>query len=305
MRRIFPSAIALATWAIVSAMGCGSSREGAWAQPVAPSREARQPDAVQQRQALLAEADQRWTKRSTEAGLRGAISAWDRATRMEPTDHEAWVRLARAYYLLADGYLSFDEARRDEFMTTHEQGIAAAEHALVALSPDFGRRMQAGTRIEEALNTLDRSAVPALYWRSANLGKWASAQGFATVLSYKDEIRAVMQFCLERDEDYFFAGPHRYFGAFYSRAPAFAGGDLTKSEFHFKRAIERHPNYFATHVLYATDYAVKSQNRALYEERLNWVINANPSSEPTVEPENRIEQRKAREAIAAADDRFE
>jgi len=89
----------------------------------------------------------------------------------------------------------------------------------MALSSDFAQRMQAGTRIEEAVSILDRTAVPALYWRSANLGKWAAAQGFATLLSYKDEIRAVMTRCLELDANYFFAGPHRYFGAFYARAP--------------------------------------------------------------------------------------
>lgn len=302
MRR-FSLAIA-ASAALVAA--CGSGREGAWSEPVTARSEAAQaPGAAERMTALEAEAEQHWTKRGEESELRAAITSWNSVVEIDPARHETWVRLARANYLLADGYLSFDEARRDEFNTTHEAGIRAAERALVALSPDFGRRMEAGTRIEDAISVLDRSAVPALYWRSANLGKWASAQGFATVLSYKDEIRAVMQFCVEHDEDYFFAGPHRYFGAFYARAPAFAGGDLTKSEFHFKRAIERHPKIFATRVLYATDYAVKAQNRALYDEQLNLVINGNPADEPSVEPENRIEQRKAREALAQADERFE
>lgn len=255
--------------------------------------------------ALEQQGEQHWTKRGEETELRAAITAWNQVVELDPSRHEAWVKLSRANYLLADGFLSFDEGRHEDFNRAHEEGIRTAERALVALSPDFGRRMEAGTRIEEAVSVLDRSAVPALYWRSANLGKWASAQGFATVLSYKDEIRAVMQFCIEHDEDYFYAGPHRYFGAFYARAPAFAGGDLTKSEFHFKRALERHPHYFATRVLYATDYAVKAQNRALYEEQLNLVINGNPAEEPAVEPENRIEQRKARDALAQAADRFE
>ena len=287
------------------AAACGSSRQGAWSQPVAPRADAQAPQAQERMATLEQEAEQHWTKRGQETELRAAIQAWNQVTEADPTRHETWVRLSRANYLLADGFLSFDDNRRDEFNETHEQGVRAAERALVALSPDFGRRMEAGTRIEEAIAVLDRSAVPALYWRSANLGKWASAQGFATLLSYKDEIRAVMQFCLEHDEDYFFAGPHRYFGAFYARAPAFAGGDLTKSEFHFKRAIDRHPNYLATRVLYATDYAVKAQNRALYEEQLNLVIAGDPAAEPTVEPENQIEQRKARAALAEVADKFE
>jgi hypothetical protein len=295
--------VLLSSAAVVAA--CGSSREGAWSQPVAPRAAARQPGASERMTALEQEAEQHWTKRGEEQELRAAIDKWNAVVGVDPSRSETWVRLSHANYLLADGFLSFDEARRAEFNAAHEKGIAAAERALGALSEDFRARMAAGTRIEDAISVLDRSAVPALYWRSSNLGKWASAQGFATVLQYKDEIRAVMQFCVERDEDYFYAGPHRYFGAFYARAPAFAGGDLTKSEFHFKRALDRAPNYFATRVLYATDFAVKSQNRALYEEQLNLVINGNPAADPAVEPENRIEQRKAREALAQADERFE
>ena len=72
----------------------------------------------------------------------------------------------------------------------------------------------------------------------------AVARGFATILSYKDEIRAIMARCLELDAAYFHSGPHRYFGAFYARVPAFAGGDLERSREHFDTALSVDPNYF-------------------------------------------------------------
>jgi hypothetical protein len=286
------------------AVACGSGRDGAWAPPVAPGDAARNADVVARIEALDQQAEGHWTKRGEEPELRAAIAAWSSVVALDPLRHATWVRLSRASYLLADGHLSFDAARQEDFQRAHEAGIRAAERALVALSPDFGRRIEAGTRIEEALVVLDRAAVPALYWRAANLGKWATAQGFATVLTYKDEIRAVMTFCLERDEDYFYAGPHRYLGAFYARAPGFAGGDLAKSQLHFQRALERHPGMFSTRVLYALDYAVQAENRALYEEQLGLVLDGDPAAEAEVAPENRIEQRKAREALAQIEDRF-
>jgi len=298
VRIAFASAVSLALLA-----GCGSSRQSAW-DTTTPEHHA---TANERAQAATAgqTADQAWAERGDEARLRAAIAAWEQVVAANPQDHETLTKLSRAYYFLADGHLSFDEAHHDEMMSTFEKGTQAAEHSLMALSSDFAQRMQAGTRIEEAVSILDRSAVPALYWRSANLGKWAAAQGFATLLSYKDEIRAVMTRCLELDANYFYAGPHRYFGAFYARAPSFAGGDLNRSKEHFEASLRVAPDYFATRVLYAQDYAVKAQDRATFDAQLTYVLQHDPSTLADVEPENRIEQRKARDLQQRAGDLFE
>ena len=289
----------------LSLAACGASYSNVWEEPPTP-HPVQEPNAEERHTKAVTEGDEHWAARGDQARLEKAIDAWKRATDIDENDHATLVKLSRAYYLLADGHLSFEgEAVQERFLETHDLGRRAADKALVALSPEFARRVRAGTRIEDAVSVLDRSAVPALYWRSTNLGKWAYAQGFTTVLSYKDEIRAVMQFCLEKEENYFYAGPHRYFGAFYAIAPPFAGGDLEQSLVHFQRAIEAHPNYFATRVLYAQHYAVKRQDRRLYEEQLNLVIAGNPAADPDVEPENRVEQKKARQLLAEADDKFE
>lgn len=180
-------------------------------------------------------------------------------------------------------------------MSSFQAGTQAAERGLMSLSPEFKERMQAGSRVDQALEVLGADAVPALYWRASNLGKWASADSFATLLSYKDEIRAVMAHCLENDRDYFHWGPDRYFGVFFGRAPSFAGGDLERSKTHFEASLSREPNYFGTHVLMAQDYAVKAQDRAVFDEHINYVLNGDPmSAGPELGPENRCEVRKAR-----------
>ena len=289
------------------ALGCGSSVQRTGWDETTPEANPRQntPEAAAQREQLATQAEAAWAQRSDEAQVRAAIAAWEQIVEGSPNDHATWTKLARGYYFLADCHYSFDEARAELMMETYDKGRIAAERALVALSPDFAERMRNGTRIEESVGVLQANAVPALYWRSTNLGKWASAQGFATVLSYKDEIRAIMTRCLELDANFFYAGPHRYFGAFYARAPAFAGGDLERSRQHFEQSLQVEPNYFATRVLYAQDYAVKAQNRALFEEQLNLVINGNADVIPDVAPENRAEQRKARDLMARADELFE
>ncbi|MEM1417634.1 MAG: TRAP transporter TatT component family protein [Myxococcota bacterium] len=246
-----------------------------------------------------------WANRDEEAGLRQAIAGFQAAVDADPAQPEAWVMLARSHYLLADCHLSFDEMRTEEKQSEFEAGTQAAEFALVHGYPAFAERMRAGARIEETLDTLDAAAVPALYWRASSLGKWASAD-FATLLSYKDEIKAIMQTCLDLDSDYFHSGPSRYFGVFYGRAPGFAGGDLEQSKTFFDTSLSEAPNYFGTRVLMAQDYAVKAQDRALFEEQLNIVIQGDPEAGGLeIAPENRCEQRKAQVLLDKADELFE
>ena len=301
MIRMFVLGCALGVAAL--AVGCGGSSIRSGFEETTPEPTTTQTPEARATLAQTAEAE--WLQRGDIEHLRAAIAAWEQIVAANPSDHETWTRLSRGYYFLADGHLSFDEANRESMMENYEKGKVAADRALAALSPDFAERIRNNTRIEEAVSVLQANAVPALYWRSANLGKWASADGFATVLSYKDEIRAIMMRCLELDANYFYAAPHRYFGAFFARAPAFAGGDLERSRQHFEASLQHSPNYFATRVLYAQDYAVKAQNRQLFEEQLNLVINGNVQGIPEVVPENTAEQRKARDLMARADELFE
>jgi hypothetical protein len=290
---------------LAAAPGCGSTYQSAWDEPAqtTPSAEASTEEGQSRRANLLAQAEEAWGRRDDADQVRAAIRAWEQANEIDGTDTETWVKIARAYYFLADGHLRFtDEAALGD---TYQSSIRAAERALRVLSPEFAERMAAGERVDQSVSVLQANAVPALYWRAAALGRWAQRQGFATVLSYKDEIRAVMTRCLELDRYYFFAGPDRYFGAFFAIAPSYAGGDLDRSRQHFEESLRRFPNYFGTRVLYAENYAVKAQNRQLFEEQLRLVIDGDPTSMPEAVPENRIEQRKARELLERADELFE
>lgn len=288
-------------------MGCGSGRDAVWdTTPESGSQQPQTQEQQSQREQLVQEGQEAWAERLDEDRLKVAIEKWEQAAELDAADREIWVLLARAYYFHADGHMSFDEARADEMVETFEKGIQASERALVALSPEFAQRMRAGTRIEEAVAVLDAEAVPALYWRSSNMGKWGLAKGFATVLSYKDEIRAIMARCLELDPTYFYHGPHRYFGAFYARVPAFAGGDLERSREHFDSSLEGAPGYLGTRTLMAEFYAVKSQNRELFDQQLEAVLAADLSTLPEdVLPENTIEQRRAENLKQKGDELFE
>ncbi|MCB9591884.1 MAG: hypothetical protein H6719_04040 [Sandaracinaceae bacterium] len=285
--------------------GCGGGYESAWDEPTEQTDTTQEQSAetTSRREQLIAQGDTAWEGRDDPDQIRAAIAAWEQAVELDGSDHETWVKISRAYYFLSDGHLRFSD--ESQMLATYQSGIQAAERALRALSPEFAQAMAAGQPAEGAVANLQANAVPALYWRATNLGKWARLDGFATVLGYKDEIRAMMTRCMELDRYYFFAGPDRYFGAFFSIAPSYAGGDLNLSRQHFDESLRNQPNYFGTHVLYAEELAVKLQNREMFLEHLNIVINGDPDALEGAGPENRVEQRKARAAIERVDELFE
>lgn len=307
--------------------GCGAGRKAAWERPVSqpppaeasptppptpapansaapsPAPAAVLPTTSESNEVLASKALNLWTKRDDRAALQGAITAWEQLSARQQDQAELAAHLSRAYYLLADGSMRL-AGENEAMLATFEKGVLAGERALMGQSADFAKRVQTGEKIEDAIATLPATSQSALYWYATNLGKFAIAKGFTTQLFYKDRIFAVMQRVLAIDQSFFYGAPHRYFGAFYAKAPAFAGGDMKKSREHFDQALAINSNYFSTKVLYAEHYATRAEDRALFTRLLSEVRDADPTLLPDVIPEQHIEQEKARRLLAQVDEIF-
>lgn len=298
---------------VAISFGCAAERQAAWeAKTPPPGQPAGQPTKGAPAVAddpftkAVAEGEALFAERGDRDKLTKAIYAWEKAAQIKP-DWQVYARLSRAAYFLADGHLSFEldnEEAKKKYEETFEKGITWGEQAMVSYSPEFAAKVKAGTRVEDAVNLINKDGVPAMYWYDVNLGKWANAKGFATRLANKDRIKKIMERCLQLDPDYFWGAPLRYFGAFYAIAPAFAGGDLDKSNKFFTDAATKYPHYFATHVLIAEFYAVKRQDRALFERELKYVLETKEDVIPELVPEQRAEKRKAERLLKQIDERF-
>jgi tetratricopeptide (TPR) repeat protein len=257
---------------------------------------------------LMKQAEGAWTGRGERAKLEAAIDLWKKAAAADPANHEAHVRLSRAYYFLADGHMRFDiedeDERKEKMGEMFGEGQFHGEKALLILSPEFRKAREAEVDVEDSMAKLPKEAVPGVYWWATNLGKWANAQGFITLLANKDKVFAMMEFCVKHNEDYFYGAPHRYFGAFYTKIPL-PGGDKEKSKKHFEIAVQKGPNYLATRVLMASYHAIKYQDRAMYDSSLKYVMDADVNVIPELSPEHAVEKKKAAALIAEADDHFE
>lgn len=274
------------------ALGCAGRKAG-WEQEIS----AIQGDA----RALIEEADKYWENRLNRADLDRAIALYLEAAQRDPENVELFTRLSLAYYFLAEAHSGND---KDAQLAAYNEGAQWGERAL-GIHPEFRRLVEEeGVKPEDAFYVLDKRYIGALYWSASNLGKWAKKKGIIAALSLRSRGIRAMERCLELDETYFYGAPHRWLGTYYAVIPAFAGGDLEKSQYHFERSLAIEPNYFATRVLRAENYAPKVNDRQLFESDLHYVLNTDPEVLPDIVPEQKVEQEKAKKLLAEIDDLF-
>lgn len=278
---------------VVFFAGCAAGRSsGLTEQPLEPPRR-------DTSDTLRSQAEQAWLERQDPDRLQEAIVFFKRAHEFDRKDREILTRMARALYFQADGYLT----DVDERLLRYDQGAYYGEKAL-SLNPAFQEKLREGTPLIDAIAVLGDTDLEALYWTASNLGKWSKLKGLPTVIKNKDLIRAMLEKVSALDETFYYGATSRYWGAFYAAAPSMMGGDMKKSQTYFARAIELAPDFFAIRVLMAEMYCVKLKDRACFEEQLNRVIATAPTVLPDVEPEQLVEQRKARELLERANELF-
>ena len=125
------------------------------------------------------------------------------------------------------------------------------------------------------------------------MGKWAKTSGIAVTLKHIPTAKAYITRVGELDNDYFAAllivtGEHTYSGL-----PSFAGQDLNKSKGHFDNSIQIAPGNLANRVLVADYWAVKSQDIAVFDENIQYVMAADTRALiPELQAENEAERKK-------------
>lgn len=294
------------TYLLVIALGIATAACGARPQGLQDGikREAVSGDAAASHASLVKAGDDAWALRADRAQLELAIQKWDEAIKVKDDDAETYGKLSRACYLLADGWLAFEDENKSAYLAMHERGMAFGQRGMAAVSSDFEKRVLAGTNIEDAVKVLDQRALSHMYWYASNLGKWANASGFQTVLRYKERIFNVISRVYELSPEFFHGAADRYFGAFYAIAPAFAGGDLEKSYAHFTASTKIAPAYLGTYNLIAEFYAPKVQDPQIFDDAINFVLKADVNAIPGLEPEAAIEKKKAERLLAKKNDMF-
>lgn len=248
----------------------------------------------------IADADALWDTRHDVNKLKMALERYEEAYNANPRDRHTLVRLTRGWYFYGDAYAADDAAKEEAW----DKAIVWGKKC-IGLNREFASLLEKGNETEAtAARVLTEDDVPCAYWTATALGKWAGLKGLSTILKHKGTVFAYVTRVSDLKSDYFFNASDRYWGAYYAALPGFAGQDLGKSAEHFDVSIAGSPRYLGTRVLKAQYWAVKTQNKAAFEELLNHVVSAELNSESKIYAENLAEQAKARDLLAQKDDLF-
>jgi len=126
------------------------------------------------------------------------------------------------------------------------------------------------------LRRLDREAVPALLWTSFCWGGFLNLERTALeTVTALPLLQAMLTRLLELDEGYLYGLPHLLQAVHYASFTVALGGDPAQAQHHFMRAYAlSQGRLLLVPLLEAQYYAVQVQDRALFTERLQHILEA-------------------------------
>lgn len=216
------------------------------------------------------------------------------------------LRLLAAEAHAAYAFLFLEEAAPERAKGLYER---AQRHAWAArCPPDRCKDPPPWARPQEQgwLAELEKKDVPWLFWLAfAAAGKVNLSRDSSEELARLPLIEAMMRRVWELDKEFQFAGADLFFGAYYASRPAMLGGDKGKAKTHFEWARRLTAGrYLLAYVFEARYLAVALQDRALFEQLLKRVLEAQAGGLPGARLADEVAKKRAAALLEKADDYF-
>ncbi len=182
-------------------------------------------------------------------------------------------------------------------------------HARAALdSQGFGADIEATTldELDIALAKTSKRSVPALFWSASCMAKRTDLDRTSPVgIAQLARAARLMERVLVLDEEYYFGGPHLFFGVYYGgRAPMF-GGDYVLSAQHFAQAREvTAGKLLIVDVLNAEYLARQEMDRTGFHKKLMAVLDAPDDAFPEMGFANQVAKQRARYLLSKESEWF-
>ena len=235
-----------------------------------------------------------WGKRASPKSAKLAVLFYKKAFELNQTDLILAASLSKAYYFQAY-YVESDLSKRDTlYLKGAESALRGFENSTFYQSFSDTSKFENNKMKLEAIKKAPIETIGVLFWWVNNQGKFLINKPIIDRIGSREILEVAMHRISTLDEDYYYGGPTRFFGMFYSRLP---GVPLDRAKLNFDQSLLDNPNFFGTRVLRARYYHTKLGNRELFEEDLKFVINGDPSLLPDAMPENLFEQEKAKELL--------
>lgn len=220
-----------------------------------------------------------------------------------PDNARLLITAAQAYASFASAFV--EDADKEYARTLYAKAKKYALRALElqGLNQPVSRSFD---DFEKALNQLDKDDVPYMFWTATCWGSWIRLSlGSMAAVAELPRVEALMKRVLVLDEKFYFGGPHLFMGIWFASRPKIAGGDLTRAQHHFQKALEfSQGKFLMTQVYYADHYARKTFDRNLFVATLQNVLETPVDKIPQLTLLNTVAHKKAKEMIEQVDTYF-
>jgi hypothetical protein len=179
---------------------------------------------------------------------------------------------------------------------------------LLGLKKGFDEAWKKGGRIlEQKLADFSKEEAGRLFWTAyAWAGAINLAQDRVENLALLPKVKLLVARVLQLDESFFNGGPHLFFGGLYMALPKALGGNPELAKQHFEKAIAlSQGKALLAKVMYASLYASKVRDRALFDRLVKEVEEAPVDILPGQTLPNVLAKRKAARLAKRAKEMFQ
>lgn len=241
--------------------------------------------------AIFSETDYEIAKVSIPANLKLLEAIYN----ADPKNQKTVTLLVQGYTGYAMGFVEDDEPERAKliYKRAYDYGV----NFLKLKSKKFAESLRGDfEKFEATLRTeFGKKDVPILFWTAMAWGSYVNLnRDDPEAVSQIPKIESMVKYVVELDEGYFYGSGVMFLGVLLSARPKLFGGNPEKGKEYFERCIKiSGGRYLLPYVFYARYYAVQVQDRQLYEQLLNYVIESRIEVLEGAELLNVIAKRKA------------
>jgi len=254
-----------------------------------------------------------------EAALAASVKLTEALLETAPDDARLLLQavqgLAGYTYAIVEARLEEVRHRDPEQVRVHRQRAQrlyqrGLQYGLRLLAQDHSAWLQATSLPLETLllylRQLDRAAVPALFWSSFCWGGFLNLERTALeTVTALPLFQAMLTRLLELDATYFYGFPHLLQAVHQASVSAALGGDPAQAQSHFTRAYTlSQGRLLLVPLLEAQYYAVQVQDRALFVQRLQQVLEAPEALFPEQALLNAVAKHRAALLLRRIDELF-
>lgn len=201
---------------------------------------------------------------------------------------------AQGFYGYAFGFTELENASRASAL--YQRGFDHGAHALQQLGLKIDLQNSHPDQLSDAVSKLGNKSVPVLFWTASNWAKQIDLNRDDPVrLAQMSSVEVLMQRVYELQPDYYYGGPHLFYGVYYgSRSPMF-GGDFDKAELNFNRARAVTDNKLLIIDVLQAEYLERQRlDQDQFHSLLTSVINTPVGTFPEMGLVNQIARERAR-----------